>query len=214
MLTEKIRAWLDGSQNFIVGRVLYKQLGNDENIKAQLQKGEHAGTKKLLKEALEALLEKPVIVVPKVNPVVSQMPPHADPVLNALTNEWKPLYARMNYLRAAIDQWGERNDPEAIAAREPMAFEILQLEDCCQTIWNKRDHYLKSGSLPGNEETTIELPSDPLKLARLIDSIKRNITRNRAKMSKPGADALYAQLYVQYKEKYKTITGKDYEEKN
>lgn len=214
MLSDNIRAWLDGSRNFIVGRALYKQVGKDEAIKAQLQKGEHAGTTKLLADAMEALLVAPVIITPKVVSAYHEMPSHSDLILQALRNEWLPLFSRLQYLRASLDQWGERNDPEAVAGREPLAFEILDLEDQCEIIWEKRDHYLLHNALPVKRTNLPELPADPVALAKMLETVKKNIRRNRAKMNNLCADVLYTQLYLHYKSEYTRITGKEYDEKN
>lgn len=213
MLHDNVRAWLAGAQNFIVGRALYKQIGTDDNVKQQLLKGENAGTIALLRNAMQALLEQPAQKAIIGDSRASEMPASDDTVLKALREEWLPLYARMNYLRAAIDKYGESNLPEVVAAREPVAFEILQLEDQCEQIWSKRSHYLEHGSLPELKQEEFTIPEDPRELAKLLQNIPRNIRRNRNKMLNPGADAMYAQLYVRYKELYKQITGKDYQEK-
>lgn len=214
MLKENIRSWIAGAQNFIIGRTLYQQLGDDDNIKQKLLKGENTGTKQLLWKSLENLLREPVKEAIKVDSTASEMPASNDTVLKALREEWSPLYTRMNYLRARIDECGESNDPETIALREPIAFEILDLEDQCEAIWAKRDYYLKHGTLPEVDETEFEIPTDPKALAKLLQSIPRNIRRNRLKMQQPSAKALYAQLYVRYKDLYKQITGNEYVEKD
>jgi hypothetical protein len=54
MFTQKINDWLTGSQNFIVGRVLYNNLGNDEKLKQLLKQGETRTSKDLLIKALQA----------------------------------------------------------------------------------------------------------------------------------------------------------------
>ncbi|MBG9376974.1 hypothetical protein I5907_12075 [Panacibacter sp. DH6] len=214
MLKDNIRSWIAGAQNFIIGRTLYQQLGDDDNIKQKLLKGENATTKQLLWNSLENLLREPVKEAIIVDSTASEMPASDDTVLEALRDEWLPLYTRMNYLRARIDEYGESNDPETITLREPIAFEILSLEDECEQIWVKRDYYLKHGTLPEFDEKEFVIPSDPKELAKLLQSIPRNIRRNRLKMQQPGAKALYAQLYVRYKDLYKQITGNEYVEKD
>jgi hypothetical protein len=93
------------------------------------------------------------------------MPQSKDPVLQALRNEWQPLYQRMNYLRHELDRVTTTaefplyevgndpgNSPEEISKREPIAFEILELEQQCMRIWARRDHYLQQGKLPEVKE--------------------------------------------------------------
>jgi hypothetical protein len=214
MIIDKIHEWLNGTQNFIYGRVLYNQLGDDEKLKALLKKGESNTTKDLLKRALQAIVEKPVIIPEKkINRITDEMPAHADNVLNGLRSEWKPFFSNMKYRIAKLDQFGESNTPEAIELRKKDAFAVLDFEKKCMFIWAKRDHYLKHGSLPVVTTKEAQLPSDPLALAKLIDNIAKNIRKNRSKMNKPGANAKYAELYQKYLALYKSVTGRDYEEK-
>src|SRR3954464_7820842 len=129
MLTDKINDWLNGSQNFIIGRVLYDKLGSDERLKEVFKKGESPETKKSLRAALQAMATTQTVapVEKKINAITDEMPVQSDDeILTALANEWKPIYSRMNYLRANLDSFGESNTDETIAARGPMAFEILE----------------------------------------------------------------------------------------
>ncbi|MBG9378566.1 hypothetical protein I5907_20185 [Panacibacter sp. DH6] len=168
MLKDNIRGWLTGGQNFIVGRGLYKQLGDDDDIKQQLLKGENAGTRRLLWESLENLLRRPVKEAIIVDSTASEMPASNDTVRKALREEWSPLYTRMNYLRARIDEYGGSNNSETVALREPIAFEILDLEDQCEAIWAKRSHYLEHGSLPDLDQKEFTIPEDSRELAKLL----------------------------------------------
>jgi hypothetical protein len=215
MLTDKINDWLNGPQNFIIGRVLYDKLGSDERLKEVFKKGESPETKKSLRAALQVMVTTQTVapVEKKINPITDEMPVQSDDeILTALASEWKPIYQRMNYLRANLDAFGESNTDESIAARGPQAFEVLELEQQCMVVWQKRDHYVLHGSLPDMKKETKELPTDPVALATHIDNIKKNIRKNRGKMQKPGANAKYAVLYRQYLNEFKSITGKDYKE--
>lgn len=208
----KIYNWLLGTQNFIVGRALFKVLSNDNHIKERLLEGENLETTKLLKESMKIMLEKSSKNFDA--SIANHNHDLQDCILDALKQEWFPLFSKMNYLRGQLDQYSISNDHKAIAAREPIAFEILDLEDQCEAIWAKRDYYLKHGTLPEVDEKEFEIPTDPKELAKLLQSIPRNIRRNRLKMQQPGAKALYAQLYVRYKDLYKQITGNEYVEKD
>lgn len=221
--------WLGGQQNFTVGATLYKTFGTDEAFKEQLSQGESPDIKKRLAEELQQLvrpMKKPEHVLDiavrligkdtdtdNPQPETSEMPLSADEVLQAIRNEWHPLYQRMNLLRYSLDKYGSDNSPEAIEYRKPIAFEIRQLEKECNAIWAKRDYYLKEGKLPFGSEKKFEIPTDPVKLAMLINNIKKSIRTNRKLMKDHPGNPKYAQLYNQYKEKHKLVTGKDYEEK-
>lgn len=215
MLTNKINDWLNGSQNFIVGRVLYNHLGNDERLKRLLKHGESNTNKKLLIDALQALAQKPFTHHKKINRITDEMPTSSnDVVLIALNNEWKPLYQLMKYKIGQLDQFGSSNSPEAIATRFIIASDVLALEKKINRLWANRDHYLQNGSLPQVNTKEKELPGDPVEAAKHIENIKKNIRKNRTKMNQPGADAKYAELYKKYLSQYEALTGKQYEEKS
>jgi hypothetical protein len=76
MLTDKINDWLNGSQNFIIGRVLYDKLGSDERLKEIFKKGESPETKKSLRAALHAMVTTQTVapVEKKINPITDEMP--------------------------------------------------------------------------------------------------------------------------------------------
>jgi hypothetical protein len=213
-----IRNWLKGQQNFVVGTTLYKTFGKDEKLKELLAKGETSNAKKLLREALEEMVKpgEPQVALPQkpVDKETEEMPSSGEPVLDSLKNKWKPLYERMNLLRHSLDKYGSSNTTEAIEYRQPIAREIKELELQCKAIWAKRDYYLKEGKLPFVAETKLDIPTDPIELAKLISNIKNYIRRYRKKLEKDPANAKYAQFLLDYKAQHKQVTGKDYEEKD
>lgn len=173
--------WLSGTKNFHIGVVLYNQFGNDARLKKYFEGLPDSIKQKKLEAELSELLKKPkaILATPLVNTELDAMPPSPDPVLEALRNEWHPLYQRMNYLRHELDRF-EGNKPEAIAMRKPIAFEILQIEKQCMKIWTRRDHYLEYGSLPEVKPNLDPLPEDPVELGRMIETLKKNIRRNKS----------------------------------
>jgi hypothetical protein len=210
-----IKNWLSGKQNFVVGTTLYKTFGTNEDLKKLLEKGETTFSKKQLVDELTKLVEGGKKVSVPITPMqkdTGEMPPGDDAVLIALRNEWVPLYAKMNLLRHRLDDKGNDNSPEAIAYRKPIAAEIRQLEKECNAIWEKRDYYLQNGKLPFVTEKKFQIPTDPLELGRLAETLKKNIRRNRKLMKDQPAEPRYAQLYESYKTKFKEVTGKDYKE--
>src|SRR5690242_1108235 len=144
MLTDIIKTWLGGTQNFIAGRSIYKKLGDDDRLKRIFEKGESAVSKKLLIEALTKLLDEPTQptkpFTPAIDTVADTMPESTDAILQALRNEWMPLYSRMNYLRGQLDAFGDSNEMQHISARQAIAFEVLSIEQECMRIWAKRDY--------------------------------------------------------------------------
>jgi hypothetical protein len=144
-----IKKWLSGKRNYIVGAILYKKLGADEKLKKLFASKPDAYSQKRLEEELEKLLEKPTRPLPLTHQHSDgiEMPDSTNPVLKAIRNEWLTPYKRMCYLQGELDRI-EGNSPEAIAKRKPIAFEILELEQECMKVWERRKHYEKEGKLP------------------------------------------------------------------
>lgn len=212
-----INNWLNGRRDFYVGRVMYEVFGLNQSLKALLKKGRTPFAEKEMYKALEALANSGGPVKPPVKPAnkdVAVMDDSKDAVLQSLKNEWMPLYQRMNLLRHELDKYGDRNDWEATAWRKPRASEIKELEQQINQLWDKADHYHKHGRLPFVQEKKVDIPTDPVKLGKMIESIKKNIRRNRDRMSKHPERSEFTQRYEDYKKQFKELTGKEYVEKN
>jgi hypothetical protein len=214
-----IKNWINGNKNFIVGKVLYNTLGTDESIKNLLNKGQSPISVKVLFDAMEKLQstwnnpEHKQQTTAAVETAV--MEDSSNNILQALKNEWLPLYQKMNLLRHQLDKdFNDINCHVAIQYRKPIAHEILALEQECIAIWKKRDYYLQYKKLPNTTEKKLAIPTDPIKLAKLIDTIKKNIRRNRKLSRDFPKEPKYAQAYNNYKIAFKTVTGNDYTEKN
>lgn len=212
-----IKNWLNGSQNFRVGVTLYNTFGTNPALKNLLAKGETPFCKNLLIEELQKLIDKGIPVELPVEPIqkeVGVMPDSADGVLQALKNEWMPVYQEMQYKRHQLDKEFEHpNSEAAITYRKPLAFEILALEQQCIQIWAKRDYYVKEGKLPFVPETKLVVPTDPTEVGNMIYNIKRYIRRERLKLKKEPGNAKVAQRYKEFLAQHKQLIGEDYEEK-
>jgi hypothetical protein len=207
--------WLHGKQNFIVGKVLYEILGTDAAMKNLFAKGESAFAKKKLHDVLSALNEKKVrrTLTTYDLPLTTAMPDSDDKVLHSLNTDWKEKYARMNLLRHKLDEYGERNDVDALNACKDLCKEICEIEQDVMFLWKQRDEYLQTGRLPVVKESKIEIPTDPVELGKFIENRKKDIRRNRKKMIDEPGVAKWAQMYNDHKELYKKATGKEYNEK-
>src|SRR6185436_9263303 len=66
-----------------------------------------------------------------------------DPVLTALKAQWKPLFAEMMSLTSRIYDVAKAGLHDEQQKREAgkMAHRILDLDDECEEIYIKRDHY-------------------------------------------------------------------------
>jgi hypothetical protein len=216
---ELIKKWLSGNRNYIVGAVLYKKFGSDEKLKKLFESRPDAYSQKRLVEELTKMADNKR---PPVAPLItdhssrSEMPQSKDPVLKALRNEWLVPYKRMCYLQAELDRVttddsfplydvNDKNSPEAIAKRKPIAFEILELEQQCMQIWARRSHYEKNGSLPEVKEQEEAVPTDPVELGKLIEATKRNIRRNKQLTETHPGNTIYPLKQRQYETKLERI---------
>lgn len=205
---ELIKKWLSGSRNYHIGVVLYNQFGKDEKLK-QYFKGSPDNIKqdRLAKE-LSALQQKPIeALLPALNSEADEMPESKDPALKALKNEWSPLYQRMQYLRHELDRY-TGNTADVIEKRRPIAKEILQLEQDCMEIWARRDYYLKHKTLPNISKEEDPIPTDPVELGKKIETLKRNIRRNKKLSEQHPDNVVYAIRVKDYQEQLDKILNK------
>ena len=119
----------------------------------------------------------------------------------------------MQYLIAQIDQFGEANDPAAIASRMDLAEQILELEQQVNSIWAKKDIYERTAHLADEIIDALVIPTDPIELAELINRIKKGIRNNKTRMQKFPDKSSYAEKYQSYKMQYFKVTGKHYQDK-
>lgn len=212
---EVITRWLQGSQNFIVGKLYYKQFGKDKSLIELFDKGETPFAKAQLKTALEALLlhatEAPVtipLIKDQANPVTA-IPKGDDDITIALEQEYRPLYQRMNFLRHEMDKYGDDNTPPVMEQCRLLGVEILELEKRCMLIWEKLDYYRVHKQLPELKTEEFTIPTDPVEVALLIQSLKKNIQRNKLKAKTPGAkQAYYLNLVKKYEAQLAQIKSK------
>jgi hypothetical protein len=203
-----INKWLSGKKNFHVGAILYKKFGTDEKLKKLFEGKPDPYTQKRLEEALVTLAQKPKVVLQSPSKTESdEMPASVDPVLSSIRQQWRPIYQRMNYLRHELDKY-EGNSPEVIAKREPIAFEILDLEQQCMVIWKRRRHYEQHGSLPDVKPVEAPLPDDPVELGKMIETAKRNIRRNKQYAAEYPNNPSYPQRVKNYEAELERILKK------
>jgi len=234
---QKIKEWLSGKQNFIIGRAIYRAMisANDDLIQL-LDQGYSQYTHQKLVNAMQAHLEPPAAIAEitvedrlnyyptvwmdedldqplmELTSLVPSKPQVDQFVVKALEKEWQIPYKKMQYLIAQLDQFGEANDPAAIASRMDLAGQILELEQQVNSVWAKKDEYEKTGHLSAAVDD-LEIPTDPIQLAELINRIKKGIRNNKTRMQQFPDKATYAEKYQTYKMQYFKVTGKHYQDK-
>lgn len=229
---QKIKDWLSGSKNFIIGRAIYRAcISSDDDLIKLLDKGFTPYSHQQLINAMQDHLDNSSgIQVQKMFPIseaksnkpnilttnTAFIPANieVDPfVLKAIDAEWQIPYKKMQSYITQLDQFGDANDDNAIAKRNELAEKILELEKQVNAIWAKKDQYKKTGMLTNTAQDEIEIPTDPIELASLINRTKKGILNNRIRMQKHPDKPGYAERYQKYKEQFFKITGKHYQEK-
>ena len=207
---EVIKRWLSGSKNFIVGKTYYKQFSGDKQLIQLFDKGETPFAKNELIKALTALLSEPAPPPVKKNTpeVLAIMPAGLDAISISIEKDWKENYQRMNYLRHELDKFGTSNDDEAREQRRLIAKEILELEQKCMKAWETLDYYLINKKLPEEKQKEIILPSDPVELARKIQTLEKNIRRNKQKAKLNQTDVSYPAKIKYYEDQLNHIKSK------
>lgn len=212
-----IHDWIKRGKNFHVGTAIFAAISKNEELKSLFRKGSNPHSQKILEKELLSFIDKPVPVIQKSNPEIEEIPISKDLILSTIRNKWLPLYQRMNYLRHELDKYSG-NTQEMIAIRKPIAFEILELEQSCQDLWDKADEYTRTGKVPEldepDEDDQFIVPDNPLDKAKAIENAKRNIRRNRKKINEDPKNLTAAMLYRKYKDFFFRLTGEEYKEKN
>lgn len=235
---QQIKDWLSGKKNFIIGRAIYRAtISSSDELIQLLDKGYSEYSHQQLINAMQAHLEPPELIrgitledrirfgyelpdseqelYPPLMELTSLVPskPEIDPlVIKAIDKEWQIPYKEMQGLIVKLDQFGDANDKNAISTRKELAEQILDLERYVNSIWAKKDQYLKTGTLQ-EEKEELQIPTDPLELADLINRVKKGIRNNRIRMQKNPDKPGYAEKYQHYKMLYFKITGKHYQDK-
>jgi hypothetical protein len=209
MLALPLQTWLQGSQHYGVGVILYNTYGKDDVLKKQLAKGCSTHNQHKLKQAVEDILSQltthdsrlPLYTPPADQQ--SEMPGSTDAVLESFRQQWLPLYKRMTYLQAQLDRYEAENTTEAINFRHTTAKEILEIEQQVTQIWQQRDYYAKHGELPMNNEqpSTTNIPDDPAERAKMILNTKKAIQRCKRSIKQKPADKKLVRWTIDLQEK-------------
>lgn len=204
--------WLASDRDFTSGVNIFLLYSDNKALAKLFDQGESAYAIELLTEELEVINKQGNGKVPALHrATLSAMPKGTDAILNSLEAEYLPKYQQMNLLRHKLDQYNGDNTATVREVCHQICIQILTLEKQCQQVWAKRDYYNANGRLPEVNEDESEIPTEPLKLATFITSCQRQIRRYRVTKD---TNSIHAQLYADYRAKYKKATGNDYKEKD
>lgn len=204
-MKQDITNWLNGPREYYAGAALYLAHGRDRMLKRVFSEPPSDFKRKKLVEALRGLIStqaKVETVVEETKTTVitteqradRQWPEQLDETLLALKLQWKPLFAEMMNLSARIYDMAKAGETDAAMKAEAgkMAHRILDLDDQCDDLYEKRDFYLKNGKLPAHA-APLELAVDPMKIFMSLQNAKRYAREYKAKLKKNPSDENAAQ---------------------
>lgn len=140
--------------------------------------------------------EKPLLSLPReviqdIKPVKVVEHAAATPEEYQLDQEWKPLFKEAMYRRSQLRE--EMSDEE----RKEISFEVLNLMDQVQEIWQKKDFLRKYGQMPDFEDKGMDAMT-PLQMITRIRTLRTYISKaNKGKLKAeniPGWEAEIQEL--------------------
>jgi hypothetical protein len=209
---DDIRNWLNSKQDYDTGARLYLQHGTNENLKKIFLEPASPFKKEKLLEALKGLLQKNTTAhnsqlkakaTAVANATISdrRWPPPADQdeITRALYLQWKPLFAEMMNLTSRIYDIALAGQADPAKKNEAciMAHRILDLDDACDDIYRKRDHYLRHKVLP-EERKPLELAVDPMKIPLAYNNALRYVRDYKNKIKKDPSNEKFASQLKKY----------------
>jgi hypothetical protein len=211
----EIRTWLNNQvKSYDSGVKLYLQYGQDPALKALFTLEAESDFKaRRLIQALQELISLPAVnEQDNINPddlQQIQLPfsqpdtidfsqlhkgwpnPITDPVIQALYDQWRPLYAelmsgqqRIYEVALQAENGNTAKDLEACQ----LAHRIIDLDYECDDLYAARDYYLDRGRLPGDDKK--EVVGDPVRWATERQNALRYIREYRAKVKKDPTNKL------------------------
>ena len=198
-----IHKWIDGKRNFTIGCVLYTRYGTDDALKELFSEGRTTYTEAKLLEELKAIVSEKKVQTPEQYAAHAKFP-DGDKVVNALRDQWMPLYTEMNYKRHELDRFLHQKTDAATRRRGKLAMQILTLEKCCMKIWTDRDHYLEFGKLP-TQDVKEDPVIDPVKLVERYKNVQGYIRRYKMHLRNNPDDPKNIALLKKYEEEFNDL---------
>ena len=205
MASTLITDWLNGRRNYTYGCILYNRLGGDDDLKQLFEKGKTPYTEKKLLESLQALANPAEKKAPAAR-YAESFPVSSNKILNALRDQWMPLYTEMNYKRHQLDKFLFQKTGAAMVRRARLAMDILNLEKRCMVIWATRDFYNEFGHLPQQEKP--EPVVDPAKLADRYKNVQAYIRKYKMYLKRDPANPRNIEILQQYEKEFEEIKRK------
>ncbi len=192
----RVKAWFETVRNFQKGKLLYDELGKDEDLKVLFQRGKSKTSQISLERALQDLLEHKSLdrVIERSN--TPQPKAQAKPSTRRkekpkeTPEELKKPIAQKNDLYIFVRNMHSRMCyAETDKERRELAFQILSTWDAINGLWSKIDYFYANGKLPVVEElnTDLTIKADTNDIIDMYDRYKTlatYISRERKKGNK------------------------------
>jgi hypothetical protein len=217
---DDIKAWLCSSKSYESGVQLYLKYGSNPTLRALFTTEEQSAFKaKKLLQVLTDLHDQWQQPASQAAIISNQSKPNAaratayrgwpnpitDPVIQALHDQWKPMYIQLMNLQARayeVALLAQRGDPNKKLEACQVVHKILDLDDQLESIYHQRDQYILHGQLPGAITKVVELVGDPVRWATELEKAKRYVRRYKAKLKTTAGTSKnavhWAELLQQY----------------
>jgi hypothetical protein len=202
---DDIRKWFNTRKNYQEGVKLYLKYGKDPILTRLFTEEAQSSFKetKLASSLNDILLSSKSPVKPdaKQSPLANKpklqqsdkiarnkWPEQCDEILSTLKHRWRELYGEMINLQARLGDLarGGATDPNKREEAGRMALRILDLDESCDEIYEKKEYYQEHGKLP-IETSPIEISLDPALWYKRLQNHQRYCRQFRKDLEKePG----------------------------
>lgn len=196
---QDVKDWLNSKPyNYEKGVRIYLQYNRDPLIIALFREDETDFKRQRLIGLMQAFSEKVNTLQPaspaSLKPILQDLSPIShkgwpnpitDPVIQALWEQWRPIYARMMTLQAQVYEvacQGEQGNTYKSIEAGQMALEILSLDEQCDEFYAKREYYQRYGRLPDTQQVEEVLIVDPIKWITQLKNAERYVRDYRLKL--------------------------------
>jgi hypothetical protein len=198
---DDVKAWLNSNHDYNAGASIYLKYGKDKLLHKMFSEPPSDFKRKRLHQALLSIYnsqkqttrdvaETKEAVITRTVSADHQWPDDPDEVLAALKAKWKPLFAEMMHLSTVIYDVALKGEKDEASKQEAgrIAHRILELDDCCDAIYEQRDYYLKEKRLPAEHQEPDDLVVDPKKIPLALQNAQRYAREYKTKIAKEPAN--------------------------
>jgi len=207
---QEISEWFTNGCDYDSGVALYRRIGTDPALISLFEEDYTEFKQGVLEKALSELLESsnaevdpgPDFVaseskkfdLPAQVKRVHEWPNERDEYLQSLYEEWRPIFRKLKHFQHTIYEVALRSAEEA----GKMAHQIMDLDVQCESIYQRRDSYIKNGIVePSTPGTTVV---DPIKWPLMLQNAERYVRRYKRLVEKNPTDRKKIDLLRKYEQ--------------